>query len=173
MNNPAVKWGVYLAAFWVIYSTVLGFVAPNLLFHMGLGFLIGLAAPIFCMIKAANEFKVMEEGYLSFGEALKNTFLVFAIGSLVSVLYDYILVNFIKPDLVEVQKEAIMGVGDWFANIMSSNEEAAEQIREQYELAAEESANQSFGSVMIGYMMSLIFGFILSLIISAIVKKTD
>lgn len=173
MNNPAVKYGLYYGLFFVLYNTFLKFIAPQMIFTGSVSVILGIAIPIICMVLAGREVRDQEEGYLSFGEALKNTFLVFVIGSLISTLYQYILVNFIDPGLLEVQREAVLEMGDWLTNMMGESEEAAEEMREKMEEAADASMHQTFGQVILGWMGSLIIGIILSAIISAFIKKTN
>ena len=173
MNHPAVTYGLYYGIFFVVYNTVLSIVAPKMIFTGSISMILGFAIPIICMVMAGREIRAREEGYLSFGEGLKNTFLVFAIGSLISTLYQYVLVNFIDPSLLEVQREAVLEVGDWIANMLGSSEEMAEEMQEQMEEAADASMHQTFGQVILGWMGNLIIGIIIAAIVSAIIKKTD
>lgn len=173
MNNPAVKYGVYFGGFFVLYITIMKFVAPKMIFTGTLTTIVGFLVPIVCMVLAGREIKAQQDGFMSYGEALKNTFLVYVIGSLIYTLYQYVLVNFIDPSLLEVQKEAIIEAGSWVADLFGANEEAMEEMQEQMEEAAEASMHQSFGQVMLGWMGSLILGFILAAIVSAFTKKND
>ncbi len=173
MDNPAVKYGVYFGGFFVLYVTLLKFIAPKMIFTGSLTTVLGLAVPIICMVWVAREVRNQEDGYLSYGEALKNTFLVYVIGSLIYTLYQYILVNFIDPSLLESQKEAVMEAGNWISKILGANEEMVEEFQEQLEEVAEASTHQTFGTVILGWVGGLIFGFILSAIVSAFVKKTN
>ena len=176
MDNPGLKWGIYLAAILVLTTTVLKFVAPRMLFSIPLGLLMSLVVPIVFMVLSGRELRFMQEGYLSFGEALKNSILVLAIGSLISILYEYLLFNFIDTSLLELQKEAIIEMGDWMTNLMESSGVPEEQLDEQREALkeqAEATVHQTFGQTILGWMGTMLFGFIPASIVSAIIKKTD
>ena len=145
------KYGVYFGGFFILYITILKFVAPKLIFTGTITTVLGFAIPIICMVMAGREIKQEQEGFMSYGEALKNTFLVYVIGSLIYSLYQYVLVNFIDPSLLEVQKEAVIEAGNWVSSFFGSNEEMMEEFQDQLEEAAEASMHQSFGQVMLGW----------------------
>jgi len=176
MNHPGLKWGLYYAGIAVLYTTVLKFVSPKLLFNVPLGLLVSLVLPIVCMVISGKELRTLQDGYLSFGEALKNSILVLAVGSLISIFYEYILFNFIDTSLLELQQEAIIGMGDWMTDLMEDSGVPEEQLDEQREALreqAEAASHQTLGQMIMGWMGGVLFGFIPAAIVSAIIKKTD
>ena len=172
LNHPALKWGLIYGLFFIVTNTIYQFVAPKMIFTGTLTTILSFAVPIFCMVMAGREIKAMQEGFLSFGEALKNTFLVWAIGSLLSLLHQYFQVNFIDPSLIEVQKEVVAETGQWMADMFGMNEEMQDEMTEQLEAAADELDNQTFGQAILGWLGGCILGLIISLIVSAIIKKS-
>ncbi|MEE9373409.1 MAG: DUF4199 domain-containing protein [Saprospiraceae bacterium] len=172
LNHPALKWGLIYGFFFVILNTIFQFVAPKMIFTGTLTTILTFAVPIACMVMAGREIREMQDGFLSFGEGVKITFLVWAIGSLISLLHQYFQVNFFDPTLIDVQKEVVAEAGQWMSEMFGLSEEMQDQMNDQLEAAAEEIEHQTFGQAIVGWMGGCIIGLIISLIVSAIIKKS-
>ena len=172
LNHPAVKWGLIYGLFFVVLNTIFQFVAPKMIFTGAITTILSFAVPIVCMVMAGREIKALQEGFLSFGEGLKNTFLVWAIGSLLVTLHQYVQVNFMDPSLIDVQKEVVAETGQWMADMFGMNEEMQDEMNEQLEEAADQLEHQTFGQAILGWLGGCILGLIISLIVSAIIKKS-
>lgn len=169
MKNHGVRFGVYYGLFSILFTLVLYLVNPSLMFDMKIGTISSILIAAIFMYLAGKAEKADNAGFLSFGEALKPTFLTYVIGSALGVLFMYILMNFIDPSLLDLQKEVAMQMVENMGKMLKANEESMEQMREQAE-----ASQQGFGigTAIYTWMVSLILpGIIIALIISAIIKK--
>ena len=171
LQNPALKWGLFYGFFFIILNTIFQFVAPRMIFTGALTTFLTFVMPIFCMVMAGREIRELQEGYLSFGEGVKHTFLVWAIGTLLSILHQYIQIHFLDPSLLELQKEVVLESGQMLGDLFGLNEEIQDDMNDQLAAAADELEHQTVGSAISAWMGGCIFGIILSMIISAIIKK--
>jgi len=169
MENNAVKYGIYSGVASVLFSMVLYFINPSLMF--GMAAWIGLLIPVYFMYKAATEEKMENDGYLSFGEALKATFLVAVIAFLISTLYSYVLINFIDPSLVDTIKQQSVEAAEKVAGMFGGDEDVLEEMRDQMD---EQNFAPTLASSLMSYLFTLIIpGFPMALIVSAITKKNN
>lgn len=124
-------------------------------------------AIIASMAMAALAVRREQGGFLPFREALKSTFLVWVIASFLSMVFLYLLYNFIDPGLVDIQKEVVAEMMDRF--LASADQATIDQIEESM---TAENFGLDIKKSLLGYAFSLIFpGFIVSLIVAAIVKR--
>ncbi len=124
------------------------------------GFLI-MATVIYLAIKKYKDFN---DGYLTIGEAIKTGIGVAVVGSIISVVYSLIFMNFIEPDFI--------------ANVM---EKAEVQMIEQNPNLTDDQVEQGLAFVekltsplvisAISIMGGLFYGLIISLIIGLVLKK--
>ena len=165
MENHAVKWGLIGGIGVVVYSLILYLMDPNSLFG-GLAY-IGILIYIFAMVKAVQGEKNDLGGYMTWGEALKPTFLTYAIASGIYIIFFYVLNNFIDPGLEELQRQAAIEMVEKMSGILG--EEGVEQTIAQ---ADEQGYAFNIQKAGLGYFIGLIFpGFIFAAIIAAIMKK--
>jgi len=170
-DHPALKWGLIYGIFFIILNTIFQYTAPRMIFTGIPTTILSFGMPIFCMVMAGVEIKKMQEGYLSFGEGIKHTFLVWAIGSLLMILHGYIQMHFIDPSLLEVQKEVVLETGQMVGEFFGMPEEMQDELNDEMAAAAEDMEHQTFGSAIFSWMSGCILGVIISMIISAIIKK--
>ena len=171
MNNPAAKYGIYYGGISVATSLLLWLAKPELLFNTPLGLILGFGLPIVMMYLSIKETRDHQEGFISFGEAIKASFLTYIIGSLIAILFTFILMNYLDTSLLELQKEQAIAMTESMSSMFGANEEMMEEMREQMD---DQLGTFSFGQAIMGWLGSLVFpGIIISLIISAIMKKND
>ncbi len=165
MENPSIKWGVYLAIASIASLLLFYLINPELIFSVNsyLGFVITIAILVF----ACKEVRENSGGFASFGEMFQTAFITFAIGSLIGVVFQYILMNFIDPGLIEMQKEISIEAMEKMSSFIG--EEAMEVAIEE----VENSNPTSIGKMGIGYIFMLVFGAILASIIALIMKKKN
>ena len=172
MRNHAVKYGIYYGGISVAISLLLWLLSPETLFNMGIGLAIGFGVPIIFMYLSIHATKAEQEGFISFGESLKASFLTYMIGSLMGVLFTFVLMNYLDPSLLEMQKEVAIKVAEDMSSMFGAPEEAMEEMREQME--SQNLDTMTFGQSMLGWLGGLIFpGLILALIMSGILKKNN
>lgn len=171
MNNSAAKYGFYYGLTSIGVALVLWLVNKELLFKMSLQSILGLALAIIFMFLAIKAVKGEQEGFISFGEAIAASMLTYALGGLMAILFSFVLLNYIDPSLLEVQKEVAMETAENVIEMFGGTEESMEEMREEME---EEASSYSLGKNLMAWLFSLIFpGLIISLIMSAIMKKSN
>ena len=166
--NNGVKNGIYLGIASIVFSHVCYLINPKMLLN-GVAFL-GFLIIIFFMYRSAVEERRLNEGMLSFGEALKVTFITFIIGSLISSIYVYLMFNHIDTSLNEVMKEVSLDNAETIANLMGTED----QIELMHDQIESQNIQMSFSMIFLNYLVSLIFpGFVFALVISAVTKKVN
>lgn len=163
--NYGLSYGVILGLVLIIFTVIL--------YLGGVKWFIGPLAwvawciPILVAVLGGLKQKKALGGFMSFGEALKTVFLICVIGSLLSTLFNYLLLNFIDvpfqqalaQETAVVQEKMMRKFGASDATIEKS---VADTLN---------GNNYTIGRIMLGYAFGLIFWFIISLIIAAIIKK--
>lgn len=170
MNSPAIKHGLYLGAALVIFYMLLYFVDKRLLFNVPISFVISIVIPLVFMYLAGNEKKEFQDGYMSFGEAVKETFFTYLIGSFVGLIFTFILFNLKDPSLIDIMKEETAKMSEAMLETFGASEEVIEENRENMENM--DINPVSPGMLFLNWLTGLLFpGIIISLILSAIIKK--
>jgi hypothetical protein len=168
LSNSGVKNGIFLGVASTLFSHICYMINPKMMLN-GVAFL-GFLIYIFFMYRSAVEERSKNEGLLSFGEALKVTFITYIIGSFVSTIYMYLMFNVIDPGLYDVMKEINMDNAEFFTKLLGG-EDQLDQVQDQIE---NQTITMSFSMLFLNFLVSLIFpGFVFSLIISALTKKAE
>jgi len=118
---------------------------------------------IVAIILAVKNFKKNNEGYLSFGEAVKIGVGLCVVSSIIIITYNLIFMNFIEPDFMNqllAKQEEMM-----FNNGMNE-----EQIKAAMAMA--QKFKGPFISSAFGIIMSAFVGFVISAITGAILKNS-
>lgn len=166
LKNSGVKNGLFLAIASIIFSHVCYMINPKMLLT-GVAYL-SFIITIFFMYRAAAEEKKLNEGFLSFSESLKVTFLTYTIGGLFGAIYIYLMFNVFDTSLNDVMREVSIEQAESLAELFGAEDEL-ESLPDQME---QQNIQMSFSMVFLNYLVSLIFpGFIFALVISAITKK--
>lgn len=128
------------------------------------GFLI-IILYIICVIRGVREQKATMD-HFPFVEALKTGFLTYIVASLVYTIFHYVLMNFVDPGLVDMQREVAVEAIEKMSGFMGEDQmEAA--------IDAIESQDLSFtvSKALITFAWGLIFpGIIIALIVAAFTK---
>ncbi len=165
MNN-AIKNGSILGVALIIGSLILSLIDTSifLTFRSYILLIVFIAA----LVYFGNSYKKQNGGFLSFGSAFKYLFVVSAIGVVLCTIFEYVLFNFISPDLIELQRELAMEAMDKLSAFIGED---------AMEIATTELENKEFNSIGMtiqSFLIRLLFPAAgLSLIIGAIIKKKD
>ena len=167
LSNPGVKNGILMGVASIAYSLICYFINPKMMLN-GWAFL-GYIIIIFFMYRGPVEARKNGNGILKFGEALKISFLVYVLGTLISSIFVFLMFNYIDTSLNEVLREIQIEQTEFMVKLMGG-EDQLDLIQDQIE----QQDMQMTPSVMVlGYLVNLIFpGFVMALIIAAITKKT-
>ena len=166
--NHGVRNGLLYGGIGVILSLVFYFVNTELMFTWWLQMLIGFGLALFFMIKASREEKADNEGILTYGEAVKTTFIVGVIATVISSIYNHVMMAYIDPSLVDQMLEVQIKTAQASAEMFGAPEEALDQMREQLE---EQDFTPTIGKTISQMIMACVVMLIFSLIVSAFVKK--
>lgn len=169
MRNQAARYGIMFGGALVAIKLIMYIINARLLFQYGPTFLIGLIVPLAFMYLSIKATREEQEGFISFGEAVKSSFLTYMTGTLISIFFQFILYNFIDSSLIELSHEVAMDTVSGMMDQLGGQEEMLEEIEAQLE---EVPKTFTFGQAMLQFMTYLIIpGIIYALIMSAVMKN--
>lgn len=163
LENPAVKNGILAGIAAAVYVLLLYLI--NLRWIFGFPSYLTTVLFIFMMVQSVKAEKNILD-FTSFSDALKPAFLTFVVANLIYIIFYYVLVNFIAPELLDIQKQISMEMIEKMSGFIG--EEGTEAAIEQME-----SRDFDFGvkTAAWTFAFGLIFpGFIIAAIIAAIMK---
>jgi hypothetical protein len=169
MNNINPVWlryGILYGVTSIFLSIIFFYVFP-----IGLGkqSFVSFAAMIIFMIVAGKAERQLNGGALSYGEALKTTFLTGFSGMVISGLFSLILMNLIDPSLVDKLTEQTIEMTRSMMETFGLPEDQIEQAMEE----AETKTSEAFTPLnqVLGILQSAIGVIIFAAIVSIFVKK--
>ena len=126
---------------------------------------IGITLMIAVIIIGMIQFKKANNGFMSFGQALKVGVGICLISGIIGIVVSQIMMNFIDPDMVAKATE--------FARNKMLDETAltVEQIDAQIEMGAK--FQTPLMQVLFGLIINIVLGFVFSLIPALILKKQE
>tara|TARA_B100000287_G_scaffold331522_1_gene316393 strand:- start:9597 stop:10121 length:525 start_codon:yes stop_codon:yes gene_type:complete len=121
---------------------------------------------IFIIMFGIIQFKNENKGFLNLSDALKLGLGISLVGGLISVVFNYLMMNFIDPDTLEKGFE--------FAKqkMLSNDPEMSVETANQF-IEMSKGFYTPISMALTTVIVSLIFGFIVSLIGGLIVKKSQ
>ncbi|MBX3239322.1 MAG: DUF4199 domain-containing protein [Chitinophagaceae bacterium] len=164
-TNVGVTYGLISGLVAVVFGLVLYLMGAKA-FVSPVAYL-GILLPIIIAVLAGVKQKRLDGGYIDFAKALKVTFTTLVVGSFISMLFNYMLFNFIDVPFREAltQESAVKA-----AEMMKKFGATQEMIDKTMEDTLKGN-NYSFGKQLLGTAFFCIVWFIVSLIISVIIKK--
>ena len=166
LKNNGVKYGLILGVATVAFSVICYLINPKMILT-GIAYLAFLI-PIFFMYRSSIAERKQNEGLLSFGEALKVTFLTYVIGTFISYVYTYLMFNVFDPSLIDLAREVAIEDTETIAKWMGIEAEL-DDLPDELD---NQDISMGFSMIFMQYLVGLIFpGFVFALIISAITKK--
>ncbi len=165
-ENPSVRNGIIAGIGASAITLLLYLVNERMVFSLS-GWLTTILF-IILMVRSVKEVKSGLE-FMSFADALKPGFLTYVIGNLVYVIFYYVLLNFIDPGLVELQREIAVEAMEKLGSFLGED---------TLETAMDEIEKRDFrfglGTAALTYGWGLIFpGFIAAAIIAAVLKDRN
>jgi hypothetical protein len=128
---------------------------------------LGILLPISITVLGGLQLKKFQGGYLEFSEALKVTFLILVIGSFVSMVFDYILLNYIDVPFRQAVMQILADKAERAMEKLGMSQDKIDQFTEDML----NGNNYTFGKLFLGFAFRCIGLFIVALIVSAIIKK--
>lgn len=177
MSNHILKNGVLMGVALVAISVIFYFASKELLVNTSLMMIIGLVIPIYFMWKGAKDTRSEQDGFASFGDMFKVTFFIFIIGSFISNVGNFALRK-MDPSILEMEADMAIEMAtnmvDKLAGFTGASEEQLAEMKQemavQNEATREQILNMGVGTLILGWLSSMIGGIIISLIMGAIMK---
>lgn len=169
--NSTVKYGLIAGAVSSIILVVMHYAAFELSQGFSVALIFGIILPIIFMVMGVKDERASQEGFISFGEALKTSFLIFFIAAIITSLVSFGLMQTYSEEtwqsMADIQRENAKGMLEMFGMDDLQMEEALEEFT--VEKIKEQTAG--IGAVIINLLGNAFFGLIISLIVSAIMKR--
>lgn len=119
---------------------------------------------------AAFSVRKRNNGFLSFGEALKFAFLAYAIAEVLYGVSNYVLFNLVDSNLAhEVTERSIPGTRKLLEKLGTPEADVEKAITDM----RSKGNDVSIGKIVLGMGIGLIWDFVMSLLISLIVRKEE
>ena len=168
IKSSAINYGLYLGAALSLITVAIYAIDLDLMVNMWLGIFLLIVVAGVGVVSTAKS-KSLQNGFISFKEALGSYVLTVAIGYLISTLVSYILFNFIDPEAAVYLQEKTVEIT---VSMMEGFNVPAEAISEA--VAKIESSNQyGLGNLLKSFAFGMIFQIIIGLIVAAIMKKNN
>lgn len=160
MDNPSIKYGLYAGVIIVVFDLILVLISDKAYLYAS-GW---VAAPIIigAMVVASKEYKTENEGYASFGEIFKASWLTYLVTGLITTIFGYILFKFISPSLIEATMQTAIEAMDKMKGILG--EEGYEKAMEQMENNDPLSPFNQLTGLLSKYVMAAIPALIIGLV---------
>ena len=128
---------------------------------------VGMALPIVVCVIGGLQIRKQRGGSLEYGEALKVTFLILIIGSLIATVFQYILFNYIDVSFREALAQVTAEQAEKLMRRFGASEDKIDK-------AVEDTLNKNnytIGRLLLGFVFGCIWWFIVALIVSAFIKR--
>ncbi len=124
--------GIFLGIAMIISTYVL-YIANKSLFLSSRSIL--LIIFILLIVKSGLEARNANGGFITFGQIFKNMFVTGTVGIVLCTPFEYIMMNYIDPDLIEMQKEISLEAAEQARDFLSGigGEEFDNQFDEELE----------------------------------------
>lgn len=164
-KNQGLMYGV-ICGLVSIFVTVILYLIGVKAFMGPLSFL-GFAIPIAIGVLAGLARKKAQGGFLEFREALQTAFLVMVIGTVISVLFNYVLLNYIDVPFREaLAQETAETQARWMQKFNAPQDQIDKAVADTLN-----GNNYTLAKMLLSAAFISIFWFLMSLIVAAIIKK--
>lgn len=165
------KYGLIAGSLYAVYALALHFIGSDLRFNSSLILLYVLVFPIIFMVLATKADRNAQEGLISFGEALKTSFLTYLIFIVVVMVAGQLIIQLYSADdwnrMLEMQRATMTSM----FNAVGMDQLLIDEEMEKITLEFMKEKSSGVGMLLQGTLLYAFLGLILSLIISAIMKK--
>ncbi len=165
------KYGLMAGLLYAAYALILQFSGSDLRFNTSIGFAAILITPIIFMVMAVKAERSHQEGLLSFGEALKTSFLTYLIFIIIAVLVAQIVMMLYSPEDWERNLEIQRNIISSTFGALGMDQLMIDEEMDKITLESIKEQATGIGAILMGTLVYAFVGLITSLIISAIMKK--
>lgn len=165
----AIKGGLIIGLVGIILSMLIYVVEPSLMVDWKFS-LVSFGISLFLYVYIGKKYRDEEmEGFMTFGDAFKFTFIAGIIGTLLAGFFSIVLFNVIDPELPEVLTEQVLKNTE---SLMESFGAPAEEMDKALEQIEKDMAGKfSAGGILQGSWAWLLAAAFYALITGAIIKK--
>lgn len=164
-KNLGVLYGLINAGAAILFTVIL-YLGGAKMFVSPLAYA-GMVIPIVICVLGGLQIRKQQGGYLEYSEALKNTFLILIIGSLIATIFQYILFNYIDVSFREALAQVTAEQAEKLMRRLGATDA---QIDDAVEKTLNKN-NYTIGKLLMGFVLGCIWWFIVALIVSAIIKR--
>lgn len=164
-KNLGVLYGLINAGVAIVFTVIL-YLGGAEMFVSPVAY-IGMVLPIAVCIIGGIQIRKQHGGYLEFSEALKATFLILVLGSLIATVFQYILFNYIDVSFREALAQVTAEQAEKLMRRFGAPEEKIDEAVEE----TLSKNNYTIGRLLMGFVFGCIWWFIVALIVSAIIKR--
>lgn len=165
------KYGLMAGILYAVYALALQLTGSDLRFNTTLSFSIILILPIIFMVMAVKSDRNLQEGLISFGEALKTSFLTYLVFIIIAVAVGQLMITMYSEDdwnkLLEIQQGMVTSM----FNAVGMDQLQIDEELDKITMESIKEKTSGVGVMLVGVVMWAFVGLIKSLIISAIMKK--
>ncbi len=168
--RPAVRSGVMLAGISILLLLVIYLINGALFANMWVGLTIMLFSLVLVVVFGIN-YRKQIGGFISFKNAYVFSLVLLIVAGFISQIFNYILFNFIDPDLVNIVTDAAVENTE---SLMERFNAPQSDIDEALERTEKQMANQyTIGGIAKGFGIGILIYLFISLITGAIIKKKN
>ena len=172
MKNILIN-GILAGAVLIVVYLVFYFINPSLNFDFTRGIIMSTIIYLFFLIRAGFQQRKNLGGFLGFGEIFVPSIAIYAIASLIGVIFSFIMI-ILNPELVELVKESANQMNENIFSMMGMSEEQIALAIEEANESLDPNQFTSLSTTLIGWLVTIIFpGLLYALIASLITKKKD
>ncbi len=175
MVNTPIKNGLIMGVVLCIGALAMAMIAPRA--YVLYGRLALLIAAIYFMYKIGKDEKELNEGVLSFGEAFKAIFIGSLVGYAILNIFEFILFNYINPELNVITQEVAIEVAgqtmDFLSGVLDADAEAMD--RAKAEIANEvtlDAVSRTPANALLTFFGNLVFPCVSAGLLVALVTKS-
>jgi hypothetical protein len=163
--KPALLFGLLNAVISIVFTVILYLIGVDA--ALSPVAYCSILIPLVCCVVGGLQQRKLNGGYLEFRDALKVTFQILVIGSLLSVIFNYIYLNYIDTPFRDALAQAS---GEKLGKFLEKLDMPEDKLDEAIEKASDVK-NYGLGKMMLGFVSGCIPSFIIALIVSAIIKR--
>lgn len=161
LKSHILQYGILLGGISVVFALMLFFLDMHYTQDSSVG-IVSIVITIAVIILGQYNFRKDNEGFLSFGEALKLGVGIALISSIIGVIYQVLLVTVIDPDTIP--KMITIAENQLYESNPEMSQEQIDQILEMQSKLISPGMMAAFGLIgglFIGFIISMITGLIL------------
>jgi len=164
--------GLLAGIVYIVVVLAIHFINPSLNFNFTVTSIFTAIIYLFFLIRAGFQQRKRLGGFLGFGEVFVPSIAIYAIGSLIGLIFTIIMLT-TDPEFAELMRETSKEAMERTLKVTGMSED---QIALEMEKANENQKNDvtSLSTLFVGWLISIIVpGLIYALIASLITKKKD